>query len=96
MTTGTQEARKKTSGTAVPFYFDVHAMSSCDDAPALEKILHEYLESYRINRINLRKNFFRIVLSRIIDEVERHHEPVEYLADPIALQYLQALEYAES
>lgn len=96
MTTETQEARKKTSGTAVPFYFDVHAMSSCDDAPALENILHEYLESYRINRIHLRKKFFRIVLSRIIDEAERHHELVEYLADPIALQYLQALEYAES
>ncbi|MDI6958662.1 GIY-YIG nuclease family protein, partial [Pantoea sp. Pa-EAmG] len=46
--------------------------------------------------ILLRKKFFRIVLSRIIDEVERHHELVEYLADPIALQYLQALEYAES
>lgn len=71
-------------------------MIPCDDAPALEKILHEYLKSYRINRITLRKKFFRIVLSRIIDEVERHQKLVEYLADPIALQYLQALEYAES
>lgn len=71
-------------------------MISCDDAPAFEKILHDYLESYRINRINLRKKFFRVGLSRIIDEVERHHELVEYLADSIALQYLQALEYAES
>lgn len=90
------ERVKELSGAAVPFDFDVHAMISCDDAPALEKTLHDHLESYRINRINLRKEFFRVKLSRIIDEVERHHGQVEYIADPVALQYLQSLEYAES
>ncbi|HHS4029904.1 TPA: GIY-YIG nuclease family protein, partial [Klebsiella pneumoniae] len=50
----------------------------------------------RINKINLRKEFFRVELRRIIDEVERHHGQVEYIADPVALQYLQSLEYAES
>ncbi|HCH38290.1 MAG TPA: chromosome partitioning protein ParA [Enterobacter sp.] len=90
------ERVKELSGAAVPFDFDVHAMISCDDAPALEKTLHDHLESYRINKINLRKEFFRVELSRIIDEVERHHGQVEYIADPVALQYLQSLEYAES
>ncbi|MCV5919688.1 GIY-YIG nuclease family protein, partial [Escherichia coli] len=27
---------------------------------------------------------------------ERHHGQVEYIADPLALKYLQSLEYAES
>ncbi|ELS6954881.1 GIY-YIG nuclease family protein, partial [Salmonella enterica] len=90
------ERVKELSGAAVPFDFDVHAMISCDDAPALEKTLHDHLESYRINRVNLRKEFFRVELSRIIDEVERHHGQVEYIADPVALQYLQSLKYAES
>lgn len=90
------ERVKELSGAAVPFDFDVHAMISCDDAPSLEKTLHDHLESYRINRINLRKEFFRVELSRIINEVERHHGQVEYIADPIALQYLQSLEYAEN
>lgn len=90
------ERVKELSGAAVPFDFDVHAMISCDDAPALEKTLHDHLESYRINRVNLRKEFFRVELSKIIDEVERHHGQVEYIADPVALQYLQSLEYAES
>lgn len=90
------ERVKELSGAAVPFDFDVHAMISCDDAPALEKTLHDHLESYRINKINLRKEFFRVELSKIIDEVERHHGQVEYIADPVALQYLQSLEYAES
>lgn len=65
-------------------------------APALEKTLHDHLERYRINRINLRKEFFRVDLSKIINEVERHHGRVEYIADPMALQYLQSLDYAES
>lgn len=90
------ERVKELSGAAVPFDFDVHAMISCNDAPALEKTLHNHLKSYRINRINLRKEFFRVELRRIIDEVERHHGPVKYIADPVALQYLQSLEYAES
>lgn len=90
------ERVKELSGAAVPFDFDVHAMISCDDAPALEKTLHDHLENYRINRINLRKEFFRVELSRIIEEVERHHGLVEYIADPVALHYLQSLEYAES
>ncbi len=90
------ERVKELSGAAVPFDFDVHAMISCDDAPALEKTLHDHLERYRINRINLRKEFFRVELSKIINEVERHHGRVDYIADPMALQYLQSLEYAES
>lgn len=79
---------KELSGASVPFDFDVHAMISCDDAPALEK--------YRINRINLRKEFFRVKLEKIINEVECHHGQMEYVADPAALQYLQSLEYAEN
>ncbi len=87
---------KELSGASVPFDFDVHAMISCDDAPALEKTLHDSLEKYRINRINLRKEFFRVKLEKIISEVERHHGQVEYVADPAALQYLQSLECAEN
>lgn len=90
------ERVKELSGAAVPFDFDVHAMISCDDAPTLEKTLHDHLERYRINRINLRKEFFRVDLSEIINEVECHYGQVEYIVDPAALQYLQSLEYAES
>ncbi len=90
------ERVKELSGAAVPFDFDVHAMISCDDAPALEKTLHDHLESYRTHRVNLRKEFFRVELSKIIDKVDRHHGKVEYIANPMALQYQQSFEYAES
>ncbi|HBR1593944.1 TPA: GIY-YIG nuclease family protein [Klebsiella pneumoniae] len=83
------------SGASVPFEFDVHAMISCDDAPALEYALHNKLSSERMNKVNLRKEFFKTDLNKIIQCVEEHHSKVEYVADPAALQYYRSLEIAE-
>jgi hypothetical protein len=49
----------------VPFDFDIHAMIRSDDAPTLERKLHETFEDLRINKVNYRKEFFRIPLERI-------------------------------
>lgn len=76
---------------SVPFTFDVHAMISCDDAPALENALHKALHEHRVNKVNLRKEFFRIDLATIIALVKKHHGEVEYQADPEALEYLETL-----
>lgn len=83
------------SGASVPFEFDVHAMISCDDAPALEYALHNKLSDERMNKVNLRKEFFRTDLSKIIQYVEENHGKVEYVADPVALQYYRSLEITE-
>lgn len=53
------------SDASVPFDFDVHAMIACDDAPALESLLHSTFEEQRINKVNYRKEFFRASLERI-------------------------------
>lgn len=83
---------KELGDASVPFEFDVHAMISCDDAPALENVLHTALNKHRMNKINLRKEFFKVELQKIIDTVERNHGTVEYVSDPIALQYYRSLE----
>ncbi|HGV3488380.1 TPA: GIY-YIG nuclease family protein, partial [Raoultella planticola] len=83
------------SGASVPFEFDVHAMISCDDAPALEYALHNKLSSERMNKVNLRKEFFKTDIQKIIQCVEEHHGKVEYVADPAALQYYRSLELSE-
>lgn len=83
---------KELGDASVPFEFDVHAMISCNDAPALEKVLHENLQRYQVNKVNPRKEFFRVDLEEVINLVEQHHGKVEYIADPIALQYYQTLE----
>ena len=52
---------------SVPFEFDVHSFIFSEDAVGLEASLHERLASCRMNKINTRKEFFRVSL----DEIER-------------------------
>lgn len=85
---------KELSDASVPFTFDVHAMISSDNAPALEAALHRRLKDYRVNRVNYRKEFFRSPLSNIIEAVEAEHGNVEYQADPEALEYFESQEIA--
>lgn len=80
---------------SVPFGFDVHAMISSDDAPSLETNLHHKLESYRVNRVNLRKEFFRVDLDTIIDVVKQEHGEIDYEADAEALEYLESVAIAQ-
>jgi hypothetical protein len=61
---------------SVPFDFDVHAMIFSDDAPSLESALHERFSSRAINKINPRKEFFKVDLSEIEDVVKKHHNAV--------------------
>lgn len=50
---------------SVPFTFDVHAMIHTDDAPTLEKKLHDKFDNQRLNMINRRKEFFGVSLEEI-------------------------------
>ncbi len=83
---------KELGDASVPFEFDVHAMISCDDAPALEKALHIELSPHQMNKVNPRKEFFKVNLPTIIDHVTKHHGTVEYVVDPVALQYFKTME----
>ena len=58
------------SGAGVPFGFDVHAMIFSEDAPTLENMLHDAFDEMRINKVNLRKEFFRLPLDIIRSFVE--------------------------
>ncbi|MFM8285455.1 MAG: GIY-YIG nuclease family protein [Planctomycetaceae bacterium] len=86
-----QERVDELSGAAVPFEFDVHMMIKCDDAPRLETILHNALHLARVNRVNPRKEFFRVDLETIRRIVEENHGEVEYVATAAALEYRQGL-----
>lgn len=56
--------------SSVPFGFDVHAMILSDDAPALEYQLHKHFVTAQLNKVNHRKEFFRVTLKEIRDEIE--------------------------
>lgn len=55
---------------SVPFEFDVHAMIFSDDAPSLEKTLHRHFLRRQMNKVNPRKEFFRVGISEIRAELE--------------------------
>lgn len=45
---------------SVPFRFDMHALAFAEDAPSLEKALHDTFKNQRMNTENFRKEFFRV------------------------------------
>ena len=55
---------------SVPFEFDVHAMIFSEDAPSLEKQLHRHFLRQQVNKVNPRKEFFRIGITDIKQELE--------------------------
>ncbi|MBT2668648.1 DUF4041 domain-containing protein [Bacillus sp. ISL-4] len=64
---------RELGGASVPFHFDVHAMIFSEDAPALEASLHRAFHHRRVNRINERKEFFRVTLNEIKKIVHQNH-----------------------
>ncbi len=82
---------RELSDASVPFPFDVHMMISTEDAPTLESKLHELLHKHRINKVNLRKEFFRVDLEMIRSHVEQNHGKVAYHAKPEAFEYRETL-----
>ncbi len=76
------------SDASVPFNFDVHAMIFTEDAPGLEAALHREFENRKINRVNQRREFFRVTLDEIKDVVLRSYDKtVEFVDVPDAEQY---------
>jgi hypothetical protein len=83
---------KELSSASVPFEFDVHAMIFSDNAPELENILHKTFENKSVNRVNLRKEFFKVS----IDEIEKvvknnYNKTADFTRIPVAAEYRQTL-----
>lgn len=76
---------------SVPFQFDVHAIIWSEDAPALEAALHRLFTSHRINRVNERKEFFRVSIERIAEAVRKHHGEIEFVLDAEAVEYRKTI-----
>lgn len=75
------------SGASVPFKFDVHALIFSKDAVGLESELHERLSSKRVNKVNLRKEFFRESLDNLQEIVEEIDETVDFKRTVLAEEY---------
>jgi hypothetical protein len=88
-----QERVDELGDASVPFPFDVHMMIYCDNAPALENALHTEFHRQRMNKVKLRKEFFRVDLDSIRKVVESQNAEVKYVTDvaePVAEQYRES------
>ncbi|MBF8776313.1 DUF4041 domain-containing protein [Pseudomonas fulva] len=72
---------------SVPFEFDVHAMIYSDDAPGLEKQLHRHFLREQVNKVNPRKEFFRIGLPAIRAELEQLGVETQWTMSAKALEF---------
>lgn len=80
---------------SVPFEFDIHSMIFSNDAPKLERELHKKFMRLQINKVNPRKEFFRVKLSDIKDEVEKMEINAKWTMTAQALQYKESLAIEE-
>lgn len=81
---------------SVPFRFDVHAIIYSDDAPTLETKLHRIFNDRRVNRVNERKEFFRVTLDEIAKAVRENHGEIEFVSVPEAAEYRKTVSLLNS
>ncbi|MFC7443460.1 DUF4041 domain-containing protein [Laceyella putida] len=87
---------KELGDASVPFTFDVHAMIFSEDAPQLEKALHMAFHHKRLNKVNERKEFFRVNLEEIEKVVkENHNKVVEFTKLAQAEEYRKSIKMEE-
>ncbi len=73
---------------SVPFRFDVHALFFADDAVGVETMLHQAFAKQRVNKVNLRREFFYVTPSEVLDALKSHSvEVVEYTVEPAAEEF---------
>ena len=82
---------KELGDASVPFSFDIHALIESEDAPELENKLHQILDHHRVNKVNRRKEYFKVTIDDI--ETELHQLGINALISkvPSADEYYQSI-----
>jgi hypothetical protein len=76
---------------SVPFSFDVHSFIFSENAPDLEFKLHKQLNNKRINKVNLRKEFFNTSIDELEELVLSLEPSAEFNRTMLAEQYYQSM-----
>lgn len=84
---------KELSSASVPFEFDVHATIFSDDAPSLETKLHNRFSDKAVNKVNSRKEFYKVPLRKIEDAVINEFDAtIEFTELAKAEEYRRSME----
>ena len=86
---------KELGDASVPFSFDVHALIYSEDAPALEKSLHDRFDINRVNKVNNRKEFFTTSLGEIRTAISELGLETKWTMKAEAQEYRESINIAK-
>lgn len=87
-----QDRVNELGSASVPFKFDVHSFIFSEDAVGLEKKLHDMLNDKRLNKVNLRKEFFKIGIEELEELISSVDPTAEFNKTMLAEEFRQSLE----
>ena len=80
------------SSASVPFKFDVHALIFSYNAYQLETELHNKFSKKRVNKVNNRKEFFKVSIDDLEKELMNYKDlTIEFTKTPDAEEYNESL-----
>lgn len=77
---------------SVPFKFDVHSFIFSEDAVGLETELHHILNEKRVNKVNLRKEFFNVTIEELQELVYKLDPTASFTTTMAAEEYRQSMD----
>ena len=86
-----QERIDELGSASVPFKFDVHSFIFSEDAVSLENQLHQKLNNQRVNKVNLRKEFFYSTVDELEQLVSSIDPTAEFTKTMLAEEFRQSL-----
>lgn len=86
-----QDRINELGSASVPFKFDVHSFIFSNDAVSLEAKMHQILNNKRVNKVNLRKEFFKISIDELEALVEEIDPSAEFNKTMIAEEFRQSI-----
>ena len=86
-----QDRVNELGDASVPFRFDVHSFIFSDDASSLETELHNRLNDRRVNKVNLRKEFFNVSIDELEELVYEICPTAEFNKTMLAEEFRQSI-----
>lgn len=91
-----QDRVDELGNASVPFRFDVHSFIFSNDAVGLENKLHTLLDDRRVNKVNMRKEFFNISLDELEQIVTETEPTAEFNRTMAAEEFRQSQSTTEN
>lgn len=85
-----QDRVNELGNASVPFKFDVHSFIFSEDAVGLESKLHSILNNKRVNKVNMRKEFFYTTVDELEELVNKIEPTAEFNKTMLAEEFRQS------